>query len=145
MKITDAGIKIIKDSEGLRLKAYLCPAGIWTIGWGHTKDVTEDMEINEETAEMFLVSDLGSVDTHVRSLVHVPLSDNQFSALVSFAFNLGAGALAGSTLLKKLNSGDYQEAADEFPKWDHIHWLGKSKELAGLHIRRQKEKEMFLA
>src|SRR5690606_20728399 len=112
MYISKQGLELIKQFEGLRLKAYKCPSGIWTIGYGHTKGVYPGMTITEELADKFLVDDIWYFERDVESLVKVPLTQGQFDALVSFAFNVGsdiddddiAEGLGDSTLLKKLNS-----------------------------------------
>lgn len=148
MYISKKGLELIKKFEGLRLKAYKCPSGIWTIGYGHTKGVYPGMTITEELADKFLVDDIWYFERDVESLVKVPLTQGQFDALVSFAFNVGSDiddddipeGLGDSTLLKKLNSGDYAGAADEFPKWVY----SRGKKLKGLVRRRAAERELFL-
>lgn len=139
MKINEAGLNLIKDFEGCRLKAYLCPAGIWTIGYGHTQGVKPDMVINQLQAERFLKQDLKRFEDAVTSLVKVPITPNQFSALVSFAYNVGTGALYDSTLLRKLNKKDYKGAANEFLRWNKA----GGKVLSGLTRRRLAEKDLF--
>ena len=104
MKITNEGINLIKKFEGLRLEAYLCPAGVWTIGYGHTKGVKKGDKITEETANMLLELDLNDFIVGVQKLLKKNINNNQFSALVSFAYNLGLANLKSSTLLKKVNS-----------------------------------------
>lgn len=120
--LPQAAIDLIKHYESCRLTAYMCPAGVPTIGWGHTKTVTRaDVDrkktITAQQAEALLREDIGNAETAVRSLVRVPLTDGQYGALVSFAFNLGFGALSRSTLLCLLNAGDYDGAAAEFLRW----------------------------
>lgn len=142
MKVNQKGIDLIKNFEGLRLKSYRCPAGVWTIGYGHTgKDVFEGMIITEAEAESILKKDLEKFEQGVEKAVDVPLSEDQFSALVSFSFNLGLGNLSGSTLLKDLNKKEYQAAADEFPKWRKA----GGKVLEGLVKRRAAERDLFLS
>lgn len=132
---------IVKESEGLELRAYLCPAGIWTIGWGHTgTDVYKGLVITLAEAEDLLERDLRTSEGYVNSLVKVKLTQNQFDALVSFVYNVGGGAFKDSTLLRLLNAGDYKGAADQLLRWDKA----KGKVLAGLTKRRQKERELFL-
>lgn len=141
-------VELVKKYEGCRLQAYKCPAGVWTIGYGHTKDVRQGMQITEDEAERLLVSDLQLFGGDVRKLVKVPISQNQFDALVSFAFNVGsdidsdtiADGLGDSTLLKKFNAGDVDGAAKEFLKWNKA----GGKVLAGLTKRRQAEHDLFL-
>ena len=139
MKINEAGLNLIKDFEGCRLKAYLCPAGVWTIGYGHTQGVKPDMVINQLQAERFLRQDLKRFEDAVTSLVKVPITPNQFSALVSFTYNVGTGALYDSTLLRKLNKKDYKGAANEFLRWNKA----GGKVLPGLTRRRLAEKDLF--
>src|SRR5512139_2752884 len=122
MKISKTGIDLIKHFEGLRLEAYQCSAGVWTIGYGttrvHSGPVTEGMRITEDEAERLLLADIRYFEQRVNDLVKVPLSQNQFDALVSLAYNIGDGALADSTLLKELNAGNYQDAGEQFLKWN---------------------------
>ena len=135
------GKDIIKKWEGLRLKAYLCPAGVPTIGYGHTYNVKMGQTISVAQAELFLDHDYQNAEEQVLSLVKVPLTENQLGALTSFVFNLGSGNLSRSTLLKKLNLGDYRGAAEEFNKWV----FAGGKKLNGLVKRRAEERELFIA
>ena len=105
--INAAGLALVRDYEGLRLEAYQDTSGIWTIGYGHTRGVRPGDSISAEQAEQFLEADLMEAERAVASYVRVPLTDNQFSVLVSFVFNEGEGAFAKSTLLRKLNEGGY--------------------------------------
>ncbi len=131
--------RIIKEFEGLRLKAYKCPAGVLTIGYGHTKGVTPSMQINNESAERLLEIDIAIVANSIRKLLKVDLNDNQVQALVSFVFNIGSGNFAKSTLLKKINNKDFKGASSEFSKWVYA----KGKQLPGLVRRRKAEKDLF--
>ncbi|CAI1527524.1 lysozyme [Serratia plymuthica] len=140
MKIDVNGLNLIKEFEGLRLQAYKCPADIWTIGYGHTADVSANDVITEEDAIFLLRQDVAESERAVNKYVHVPLTQNQFDALVSFVFNLGVGNFRTSTLLKKLNAGDDDGAAQEFGRW--IHAGGKA--LPGLVRRREAERALFL-
>ncbi len=141
MKIGEKGLQIIKDSEGLALKVYKCPAGKLTVGYGHTGvDVLPGMSINETAATVYLRMDVKTAEDAVSKFVKVPVNQNQFDALVSFTFNCGAGRLQKSNLLKLINENKFDEAAEEFLKYNHA----AGKELPGLTIRRQKEKELFL-
>lgn len=106
-RINAAGLALVKAQEGLRLQAYPDEGGVWTIGYGHTRAVEPGDAISGAQAEMLLDVDLAEAERAVSALVKVPLTDNQFAALVDFVFNEGAGAFAGSTLLKKLNEGGY--------------------------------------
>ena len=140
MKTSDVGIELIKKYEGYVLKAYKCPSGVWTIGYGHTNGVKSGMQITKAQALDYLKQDLNVFESAVTNYVKVPLNQNQFDALVSFSFNCGAGALKTSTLLQKLNSSDYNGTANEFLKWNK----SNGKVLNGLVKRRQEEKELFL-
>lgn len=140
MKTSKNGIEIIKKYEGLRLKAYKCPAGILTIGYGHTKNVKQGDTITETQAEILLIYDLIDIENCIKKNVKIPLNQNQFDALVSLCFNIGCGNFLKSTLLKKLNEGKIAEAVKEFLKWNKA----GGKELAGLTKRRQAEMELFL-
>lgn len=144
MNISQKGVDLVKHFEGLFLNAYLCPANVWTIGYGHTGikhndgTVKSGMRINRAQAEIYLASDLNTkYAPDVRRLVKVPLTQDQFDALVSFHFN--TGALGRSTLLRKLNAGDYKGAAAEFAKWTR----GGGKVLSGLVRRRRAERKLF--
>lgn len=143
--INQDGLDLTKQAEGLRLTAYLCPAHKLTIGYGHTgSDVKQGMTITEQQADALLAADLADAGEAVGKAVKVPLDDNQYAALCDFVFNLGSGALLGSTLLKKLNARDYPGAADEFPRWDKAHVDGEVKTLPGLTRRRAAERTLFL-
>jgi lysozyme len=126
--------------EGLRLEAYQDSVGVWTIGYGHTKGVKRGDKITHEQAEEFLKQDMQEAIDGVNRLVRVPLTQQQFDALVDFTFNLGVGNLSKSTLLKLLNQGSYAEAGKEFLKWNRA----GGKVLAGLTTRRGVEADMFL-
>lgn len=141
MKTSQKGIDLIKKFEGCVLKAYKCPAGVYTIGYGHTNNVRPDDVITQQDAEDLLKLDLAKFEAAVNSAVKVSLTQEQFDALVSFTYNLGAGNLQSSTLLKKLNAGDYAGAAEQFGKWVYA---GKTI-LEGLVRRRAAEKDLFLS
>ena len=141
MNISENGINLIKRFEGCRLKAYRCPAGVLTIGYGHTgSDVSNGMVISQEKAENMLKMDLAVHCNNVTKLVKVPLNQNQFDALVSFEYNVGYGALSTSTLLRLLNQGKYTEASKQFERWVYA----GDKPLEGLKRRRKAEKELFI-
>lgn len=143
MKTSPKGIALIKESEGLRLKAYPDPGtgGLpWTIGYGSTLGVTRTMVITAEQAEQMLAVDLVRFERAVERLVEVPINQGQFDALVSFAYNVGEGNFAKSTLLRKLNAGDSQGAADQFGRWVNA----GGKVLQGLVKRRAAERALFL-
>lgn len=144
-KTATKGIELIKEFEGLRTTAYKCPAGVWTIGYGHTgavdgKPITSGMKITAAKATELLRGDLAKFEAAVNSYVKATLTQNMFDALVSFSFNVGAGALKTSTLLRKLNAGDYDGAADEFLKWNKAGGVV----LNGLVRRRKAERTLFL-
>ncbi|MBB4768640.1 lysozyme [Xanthomonas sp. LMG 8993] len=129
---------LTKVSEGLRLRAYVCPAGKLTIGWGHTgTDVKPGMTITQERAEQLLEADLNKALAGVRKHVRVPLTAHQEAALVDFVFNLGASNLATSTLLRKLNRKDYKSVSAELGRWVYGKVNGKSAVLPGLVARRR--------
>lgn len=132
-------LSLIKRFEGLRLKAYICPAGVPTIGYGTTKGVRMGQTITEEEAERLLREDVAVFERGVDEAVKVPLNPNQRAALVSFAYNVGLGAFRTSTLLRLLNKGDYAGAAKQFDRWTK----GGGKVLPGLVKRRAAERELF--
>lgn len=138
-EINQAGIDLIKSVEGWFPNAYRDPVGVVTIGWGHTKTAKMGQTITKEFGEIVLRGDLGEAEDAVNRMIEVPLTDNQFGALVSFAFNCGVGALGGSTLRKKLNAGDYASVPSELAKWNH----GGGKVLPGLTRRRKAEGDLF--
>jgi lysozyme len=133
------GVELIRHFEGCRFDAYLCPAGVWTIGYGHTADVKEGDSIDQEAAEAFLIEDLETFERNVTNLVKVPLTQQQFDALVSWTFNLGAGNLAESTLLKKLNNYQYAEVPEQMMRWVRA----GGQVLEGLVRRRAAEAALF--
>lgn len=140
--INASGLSLIKSFEGISLTAYDDGTGVLTIGYGHTgSDVYSGETITEQQAETLLTKDLQYFQNGVRESVTVPLTPNQFAALVSFAFNVGLNALAGSTLLQLLNREDYQGAADQFLQWDYA----GGKRLEGLTRRREAERSLFLS
>jgi lysozyme len=141
MVVSDAGLALIKSHEGLRLDAYLCPAGVWTIGYGHTGTARAGMRITQAQADELLRLDLEKFETCVRNALKVEVNQNQFDALVSFAFNVGCGAMRNSTLVRLLNQGDYDGAAAQFARWNR----GGGRVLAGLTRRRAEEAELFMA
>ena len=142
MKITKEGINLIKKFEGLRLEAYLCPAGVWTIGYGHTKGVKKGQVITQLEADNLLKEDLSSFEKGVTSLIKSNINQNQFDSLVSFAYNLGLANLKSSTLLKKVNSNSNDRTiVDEFIKWIYA----GGKPLEGLKRRRQAEAYLYFS
>ena len=146
MKTSSKGKAIIKQYEGFRAKPYLCPAGVPTIGYGATyyldgrKVKLSDPAISESDADKLLDKMLVKYEDAVNRYVQVPITQNQFDALVSFCYNLGQENLRNSTLLKKLNAKDYKGAADQFLRWNRA----GGKVLAGLTKRRADERKLFL-
>ena len=141
MNISERGLDLIRQFEGCRLEAYRDGGGVWTIGYGHTAGVRQGDTITQAQADTFLKADVAATVHAVNGMVKVPVSQCQFDALVSFAFNCGANALMHSTLLKKLNAGDHDGAAAEFLRWDH----DNGQRVAGLTKRRTAEKALFEA
>lgn len=143
-KINDKGLQIIKEREGLYLEKYLDDNDGWTVGWGHLIKGNEPFDcdvITIEQAEWLIRYDVKWAEARVAiTCLHVPLTDNQFSALVSFVFNIGIAQFRTSTLLKKLKAGDYQGAADQFSRWKY----DDGEVTQGLVIRRAKERSLFL-
>ena len=137
MKATDNCVQLIKRFEGLYLKAYVCPAGVLTIGYGHTRGVKPGDKINELQAEIYLREDVEACEIQLNYLT-LPINQHQFDALCSFIFNLGIGNFMQSTLLKKLKAGD-NTAADEILRWDK----SGGKVLPGLTARRKAEYDLF--
>lgn len=143
LNTNQSGIDLIKEYEGEKLKAYLCPAGVWTIGYGHTQGIKKDSIITKENADLLLKNDLKKFEKVVKNYVKVDLTENQFSALVSFVYNLGEGNFAESTLLKKINKKDFDGASNEFLIWNKARVGGKLIELKGLTNRRKAESNLF--
>ena len=134
------GLALIKKFEGCELKAYQCSAGVWTIGYGHTKDVVEGMEITQEQAEQMLVDELHEYESYINKYVTVALSQNQFAALVSWVYPLGPANLSASTMLKVLNSGEYEDVPAQMKRWNKA----GGKVLEGLIRRREAEACLFV-
>ena len=139
-QIGQKGLDLIKRFEGLYLRSYKCPADVWTIGYGHTKNVNGNQIITSEQAEQLLRSDLRVFERVVSDAVTVPLNQNQFDALVSLAFNIGGSNFGSSTLLRMLNAANYAGAADQFLRWNRA----GDRVLDGLTRRRQDERALFL-
>lgn len=134
---------LVRHFEGLCLTAYPCPAGVPTVGYGHTAGVKLGQTITQAQAESFLQADLAKARRDVDRLVAVPLAPHQLAALTSFVFNLGVGAFQGSTLLKMINGGDADGAAGQFERWVYAKVNGKSKRLPGLVARRAAEEALY--
>lgn len=141
MKINQEGLDLIKRFEGFSPKVYICSGGWPTIGYGHVVRGDEGLNIplSEKDGTRLLRDDVGIAERAVRRLIKAPLNENQFSALVSFTFNLGSGNLQASTLRRKLNRGDYDGASAEFPKWRKA----GGRILKGLVRRRAEERGLF--
>jgi len=120
LSLDEEGLNLIKKWEGLRLEAYLCSANVWTIGYGHTRTAKPGMKITEKRANELLREDVRKFENLINRIVTVPLTQNQFNALVSWAFNVGEGAVRNSTLIRKLNSGDYDAVPAELMRWNKI-------------------------
>lgn len=139
-QINDAGLALIKSFEGFRAQPYQDAGGVWTIGYGHTDDVTADTpSITEAEATLLLQQDLSNVEAMVDTYVEASLNDNQFAALVSLTYNCGTAPLHG-TLGELLNVGNFKDAINEFQKWDHVN----GKTIVGLTKRRYAEKALFM-
>jgi len=134
-KINTHGLDFIKQWEGMRLEAYKCSAGVWTIGYGHTRTARPGLHITREKAEALLIEDLRVFEAAVDDAVMVPLTNNQFAALVSWTFNVGVGAMRQSTLVKRLNDGDYASVPAQLARWNKV----KGKPNTGLANRRAAE------
>lgn len=142
MRLNETGLNLIKSFESCRLDAYKDQGGTLTVGYGHTGvDVYSAMKINQSEADNLLKSDLTKIEAYVDQFLTIELNDNQFSALVSFTFNVGPTALKHSTLLAKILAKDFSGAGLEFLRWDKIN----GADSAGLLRRRKAEKDLFLS
>jgi len=139
MKPSQKCIDMVKHFEGFEDTAYLCPANVWTIGYGRTKNVKEGDKITEPQAERDLQEELQEFGAQVLGVVDVSLLQNEFDALTSWTYNLGVGNLSSSTLLKKLNAGDKDSVPSEMLRWNKA----AGKVLAGLTARRQAEADLW--
>lgn len=140
MIINQKGLKLLKDFEGCKLKAYKDLVGKWTIGYGMTKDVKPGDVITQQQADSMLLDTLRLYELGVETFCDPKLNSNQFSALVCLAYNIGLGNLKGSTLLKKINAKDFEGAAKEFPKWNKA----GGQTVPGLSRRREAERQLFI-
>ena len=150
MKTSRKGVALIKEFEGLRTEAYKCPAGVWTIGYGHTAaaghpNVVRGMTITPEEAEAILIRDLGQYERAVSAAVKRPLNQGQFDACVSLCFNIGIGAFTKSTVVRRINAGRMSEVPAAFMMWNKARDpnTGVSVELAGLTRRRRAETALW--
>jgi len=141
MKASEKAYSLIRQSEGLRLTAYRCPAGVWTVGYGHTSGVTEGMTVSVEQAEEFLRQDIDAAESIINAEC-LDLRQCQFDALVSFVFNVGGGNFRKSTLLMKIRvNPDDNSIMDEFLRWVYA----KGKVLPGLQKRRLAEMKLYFS
>ena len=140
MQTSGEGIALIKKFEGCEIEAYQCSAKVWTIGYGHTRGVSEGATCTIEEAEKILVSDLKEFEKYVNDLVDIPISQNQFDALVAWTFNLGPTNLKSSTLLSKLNENDVNDVPFQIRRWNRA----GGKILDGLVRRREAEALLWL-
>lgn len=139
MKTSAEGVALIKKFEGCELESYICPAGVWTIGYGTTKNVVEEMRITENQAEELLKKDLETFEEEIERLVEVPLSQCQFDSLVAWTYNLGATNLKNSTLLKVLNRAEHDEVPIQIKRWNKAN----GEVLKGLVRRREAEALLY--
>ena len=139
MRTGDEGISLIRHFEGCRLDAYLCPAGVWTIGYGHTRDVKRGDVIDQEQAEAFLIEDLEEFEGYVTALCERSLTQYQFDALVSWTFNLGPTNLKESTLLNRINYGPVSDVPFQIQRWTRA----GGQVLQGLVKRRAAEAALW--
>ena len=141
MKTSPKGIALIKEFEGLRLKAYKCPGGVWTIGYGHTACVKPGMVISEAQAEEYLMADLIAFENYLNGL-GLAINQNQFDALISFIYNVGTGNFSSSTLLRKVKANSQDNSImDEFLRWVY----SKGRVLPGLQRRRLAEMKLYFS
>ena len=141
MNTSPKGIALIKEFEGLRLKAYQCPGGVWTIGYGHTAGVKPGMLISKVQAEEYLKADLIAFERYLNGL-GLALNQNQFDALVSFIYNVGTGNFSNSTLLRKVRANPQENSImDEFLRWVY----SKGRVLPGLQRRRLAEMKLYFS
>jgi len=139
MKTSQKGIHLITEFEGFEPEAYLCPAGVWTVGYGTTQGVTPTMKVTREQAIAMLKRDVEFAEEAIDRLVKVPITQGQFDALVSFIYNLGEGAFEESNLLRLLNEGKYAEAGDRLLRYTKADGV----ELEGLKRRREAERKLY--
>ena len=140
MTTSSKGLRLIKGFEGLRLESYKCPAGVWTIGYGHTKGIKPDMVIDQSKADEYLIEDIAPIERFLNAL-KINFRQEQFDALVSWIFNIGVGDFKGSTLFKKISAdAPDEEITDQIIRWVYA----GGKPLSGLKKRRIAEANMFL-
>ena len=140
MRPSERGLALIRQFEGLRLAAYKCSANVPSIGWGTTKGVKMGDTITREEADRLLCEDAQRFADHIDAVVKVPLNQNQIDALVAFVYNIGPAAFGKSTMLKLINQGLLEDAANQFVRWNRA----GDQVLAGLTRRRMAERDLFL-
>lgn len=143
-QVNEAGRRLVAEFEGCRLDAYICPAGVPTIGYGRTEGVKMGDTITQEEADRFLQADLNSFAAQVEPLVPSTTTDNEFAAMTSLAFNIGVGGFRGSSVLRLHNVGQRLAAANAFLLWNKAKVGGQLQPLAGLTRRREAEKALYL-
>ena len=143
LRTNAAGLRIIKESEGLRLEAYQL-AGQWLIGYGHTATAEPGMVISEARAEELLRGDLRATEKGLKRVLTVPVNENEFSAMASLAYNLGIGGFQKTVVFQRINKGDRKGAADGFLQHDRARIKGELKSIPHLTERREKERALFL-
>ena len=139
LRTSAAGIQLIKEFEGFRARAYVCPAGVLTIGYGTTRNVYRGQVITEQQATHLLYQDVVHFENEVKKSVKVPLTQYQFDALISFVYNVGSGNFRSSTLLRRLNDSGYSEVPGQLLRWNRA----KGRVLEGLTRRRTSEGHLW--
>ena len=139
MQISQEGIALIKKFEGCELKSYKCAAGVWTIGYGFTKDVKKGDTITQEEADKLFTEEMNEYENYVNHMVETDLKQNEFDALVSWVYNLGPSNLSSSTLLQKLNNKDWDDVPNQIKRWNKAGGVVKQ----GLIRRREAEALLF--
>jgi len=149
MNINQSTIDLVKKWEGFKAKAYLCPAGVWTIGYGTTSrasigiEVSQGMTISEKEAERLLRIGLEKFASQIRPMIKRPINDNQFGAFLSLAYNIGPGSFGKSSALRHFNNGDNASATQAMRAWNKARVNGKLQVLQGLVNRREDEIKLF--
>ncbi len=145
MKTSEKGLALIMQHEALSLKAYKCPAGIWTIGYGHTRDVRAGDVCTPQQAKQWLMQDVKTAEAAINS-ARLPIKQNQFDALVSFVFNVGIGNFKRSTLLKKIRANAFDKNIEQqFMRWNKARVNGRLKPMRGLTKRRTAESLLYFS
>jgi len=138
--MTDEGLALIRHFEGCKLTAYTCPAGVLTIGYGTTDGVKPGDKITQDMADLMLMRDVWKFEKGVKNLVHYDVNANQLSACTALAYNIGLGNFGNSTLLRMINAGSVEAAAEQFPRWNR----SAGRIMAGLVKRREAERLLYL-